>query len=85
MTGLSKNNNTKNKVTTKARTMDLTLRGREEKKLYQFAAFSPAVAHWELANNDDAAVGVTVKPYCWYRFFLTTVYTIMIIYVICVQ
>jgi hypothetical protein len=49
--------------------MDLTLRGREEKKLYQFAAFSPAIAHWELANNPDAAVGVTVKPHCWSVFY----------------
>jgi len=49
----------------KSTTVDLTLRGREEKKLYQFAAFSPAIAHWELANNQDASLGKTVKPYCW--------------------
>jgi len=42
-----------------------TLLGRDERKLRDFAAFSPAIAHWELATNKELARGEALKPQCW--------------------
>ncbi len=39
------------------------LRGKDEKRLGLFGAFSPAIAHWELAACDD--LDGDLQPHCW--------------------